>query len=436
MSMPTLRSRGPRPLRGSITVPGDKSISHRALLLAALARGRSTIAGLNDGDDVARTRAAIELLGARVDPGSGPRSAVDVEGCGWTGLQEPAGAIDAGNSGSTARMVAGICAALPGLAVITGDPTLHRRPMLRVVAPLRSMGASIEGRAHGDRLPLSIRGAALTGIDHDLSVASAQVKTAVLLAGMSATGQTSVTEPFRSRDHTELMLTVAGVDTSIEGTTVTVSGEQEPRPMDWAVPGDISSALFLITAACLVPGSELTITDVGLNPTRTAALDVLRAMGADIEVAQGRAVSGEPVGDVTVRAAQLHATRVAEHLVPSLIDEVPILAIAAAHAEGTTEFEAIGELRTKESDRVATIVQGLSGLGGDAAAQGDTLVITGPRPLEGGHVDSRGDHRIAMAFAVAGLMARSPVKVAGWSSIETSFPTFLEVLGRAQEGTR
>ena len=434
--MPALRSRGPRPLRGAITVPGDKSISHRALLLAALTRGHSTITGLNDGDDVARTRAAVELLGARVDPSPDLKSGVEVEGCGWAGLREPSGTIDAGNSGSTARMVAGICAALPGLTVITGDATLLRRPMLRVVAPLRSMGASIEGRSHGDRLPLSIRGGPLTGIDHDLSVASAQVKTSVLLAGMSATGQTLVTEPFRSRDHTELMLAAAGVDLHMEGTTVTVAGGQEPRPMDWAVPGDISSALFLITAACLVPGSELTITDVGLNPTRSAALEVLRAMGADIEVVQQSAVSGEAVGDVTVRGAQLHATRVEEHLVPSLIDEIPILAIAAAHAEGTTEFEAIGELRIKESDRVATIIEGLTALGGDAAAEGDTLVITGPRPLDGGHVDSRGDHRIAMAFAVAGLVARAPVKVAGWSSTETSFPTFLEVLGRAQGGAR
>lgn len=434
--MPALRSRGPRPLRGSITVPGDKSISHRALLLAALAGGRSTITGLNDGDDVARTRAAVELLGARIGVSPGSRSEVEVEGYGWSGLREPAATIDAGNSGSTARMVAGVCAALPGLTVISGDATLHRRPMLRVVAPLRAMGASIEGRAHGDRLPLSIRGASLTGIDHDLSVASAQVKTAVLLAGMSATGKTSVTEPFQSRNHTEQMLAAAGVDVHIEGTTVRVAGEQEPRPMDWSVPGDISSALFLITAACLVPGSELTITDVGLNPTRSAALDVLRAMGADIEVAHRSAVSGEPVGDVTVRGAQLRATRVEERLVPALIDEIPILAIAAAHAEGTTEFDAIGELRTKESDRVATIVEGLTALGGDAAAEGDTLAITGPRPLDGGHVDSRGDHRIAMAFAVAGLMARAPVKVAGWSSIETSFPTFLEVLGRAQGGPR
>ena len=434
--MPALRSRGPRALRGSITVPGDKSISHRALLFALLARGRSTITGLNDGEDVARTQAAIGLLGARVEPGADSRSEVEVEGCGWNGLREPSATIDAGNSGSTARMVAGICAALPGLTVISGDASLNRRPMLRVVAPLRAMGASIEGRAHGDRLPLSIRGAPLTGMDHELSVASAQVKTALLLAGLSATGQTSVMEPLHSRNHTELMLTAAGVDVHIEGMTVSVAGEQEPTPMDWVVPGDISSALFLIAAACMVPGSELTITGVGLNPTRSAALDVLRAMGADIEVAHQDPTSGEPVGEVTVRGAQLHATHVEEHLVPSLIDEIPILAVVAAHAEGTTVFDAIGELRTKESDRVATIVEGLTALGGDAAAEGDTLVVTGPRPLDGGHVDSRGDHRIAMAFAVAGLMARAPVKVAGWSSIETSFPTFLEVLGRAQGGAR
>ncbi len=434
MSMPTLRNRGPRPLRGRVTVPGDKSISHRALLVAALAPGRSTITGLNDGDDVTRTLTAIRLLGARVGlPGDNGQR--EVEGYGWAGLGEPADTIAAGNSGSTARMVAGVCAGVPGLSVISGDDTLRRRPMLRVVAPLRAMGASIEGREHGDRLPLSIRGAPLTGIEHDLTVASAQVKTALLLAGMGATGSTSVTEPLRSRDHTELMLTAAGVELRSDGLSITIAGGQEPRPMSWSIPGDISSALFLVVACCLVPGSQLTIAGVGLNPTRSAALDVLRTMGADIDVSHADVISGEATGDVTVRSARLQATTVGAQQVPSLIDEIPALAIAAAHADGETTFEGVGELRAKESDRIATIVEGLTSLGGDAAAEGDSLVVRGPTVLDGGRIRARGDHRIAMAFAVAGLIARSPVTVDGWSAVDTSFPTFLEVLGRAQGGT-
>lgn len=430
------RSRGARPLRGRIAVGGDKSISHRALLIAALAPGRSTIAGLNDGEDVGRTRAAIELLGASVTGGSQPKSPVEVEGCGWDGLVEPTATIDAGNSGSTARMVAALCAGAPGLSIVTGDETLRRRPMLRVVAPLRAMGASIEGRAHGDRLPLSIRGGRLTGIDHEMSVASAQVKTALLLAGLGAAGATSITERFRSRDHTERMLRAAGIDVTIDGRAVTVRGGQQPQPLHWDVPGDISGAMFLIVAACLVPGSELTITGVGINPTRAAALEILRAMGADIAVETGGERSGEPTGDITVRASELHGTTVLPDQVPAAIDEIPILAIAASKAEGETTFRGVEELRAKESDRIATIVDGLTALGGRASAEGDSLVVSGPTKLSGGRIDSRGDHRIAMAFAVAGLTAAEPVKVQGWSSVETSFPTFLEVLGAAQGGNR
>jgi len=434
--MAPLRSRGARPLKGRITVPGDKSISHRALLLAALARGRSTIVGMNDGDDVGRTRAAIELLGARVTGGGGPKSPVEVEGCGWDGLVEPAATIDAGNSGSTARMIAGICAGGPGLAVVTGDETLRRRPMLRVVAPLRAMGASIEGRDHGDRLPLSIRGGRLAGIDHESTVASAQVKTALLLAGLGASGSTSVTEPITSRDHTERMLTAAGIAVAIDGHTVAVRGGQDPNAMGWEVPGDISSAMFLIVAACLVAGSDLTITGVGLNPTRTAGLHILEQMGADVSVEVDGGAAGEPAGTITVRHRDLHATTVMPDQIPAAIDEIPILAVAASRAEGETTFHGVGELRAKESDRIATIVDGLTALGGRAEADGDTLVVTGPVPLTGGRIDAHGDHRIAMAFAVAGLTAGEPVKVEGWSSVETSFPTFLEVLGRAQGGTR
>lgn len=404
-------------------------------MLGALAHGASTIRGLNDGDDVARTGRALQALGAVVtrDDHSGQ---VKVEGWGVTGPREPADIIDAGNSGTTARILLGIAAAVSGTTTITGDDTLRRRPMLRVVAPLRAMGAAIDGRDHGDRLPLTVRGAPLVGMDHDLAVASAQVKSALLLAGLRAHGTTSVTEPGRSRDHTERMLTAAGVEVRIDGPTVSVDGGQLVSAVDWEVPGDISSAMYLIVAAVLRDGSELTVANVGLNPTRAGALEVLRAMGADITTSATGSASGDPRGDVFVRASGLRATHVGSDLIPTLIDEIPVLAVAASQAEGETVFEGVGELRAKESDRLTAVVEGLNALGGDAAAEGDRLVVRGPHPLAGGAVASGGDHRMAMAFAIAGLVSAAPVRVSGWSCVETSFPNFLDVLGAAQRRSR
>lgn len=429
------RGKGTRPLTGTIVIPGDKSLSHRALLLSALADGRSTIEGINDGDDVVRTGAAISALGATMG-GNQLSSLVQVEGWGDRGPHEPAGVIDAGNSGTTARLLLGVVGRIEGTTVITGDRSLSSRPMLRVVAPLRAMGATIDGRAHGDRLPLSIRGGSLVGMDHSLSIASAQVKSALLLAGLGASGSTTVTEPHRSRDHTENMLRAAGVDISVDATTCSVTGGQRPDAMRWVVPGDISSAMFFVVAAALVGGSDLTISGVGLNPTRSGAVDVLRAMNADISVAVAGDACGEPVGDMMVRASTLHATTVSASAVPSLIDEIPVLAIAASQAEGRTVFEGVGELRAKESDRLTAIAEGLNSLGGDAEVDGDMLVVAGPTPLRGGSIDPLGDHRMAMAFAVAGLISGSTVQVKGWSCVDTSFPTFLDVLGRAQGGRR
>lgn len=429
------RIRRTKALTGTIEVPGDKSISHRALMLSALAGGVSTISGLNDGEDVGRTSAALSALGATV-VGSVPSALVQVEGWGERGPLEPPSILDAGNSGTTARLLLGLAAHLDGTAVIAGDESLSARPMLRVVAPLRAMGASIVGRDHGDRLPLTVRGGHLAGMDHSLTVSSAQVKSALLLAGLRATGDTSVTEPTVSRDHTENMLRASGVQLDIDSSTVTVHGGQSPAPMSWEVPGDVSSAMYLIVAATVVPGSDLTIRAVGLNPTRTGAISVLQEMGADIVTTERMTTSGEPTGDIRVRFSHLAGHRVEARSIPTLIDEIPILAIAASQAEGETVFEGVSELRAKESDRLTAISTGLGGLGVDTEISGDDLAIRGPVRLRGGVADSLGDHRMAMSFAIAGLISESSIRVDGWSCVQTSFPTFLDVLGSAQGGVK
>lgn len=428
MKRPKLSDR--RPLRGAISVPGDKSISHRALVLAGLARGLSVVRGVNLGDDVRATAGALQLLGVgcRVDDAN---REVKVEGRGWDGLEEPEDVIDAGNSGTTVRTLAGVCAAIEGLSILSGDATLRHRPMLRVVAPLRQMGAAIDGRAHGDRAPLAIRGGDLSGIDLEMTVASAQVKTAVLLAGLRATGTTSVTEPVPSRDHTERMLAAAGIEVRAQGATVSVDGG-EPAPLDWRIPGDVSAAMFLVVAALLLPGSDLIITDVGINPTRSGGLDALAGMGAQLDVDVLDNVGGEPVGRIAARTSDLKGVRIADAEASGVMDEIPVLAVAATQAEGETVVTGAQELRVKESDRIAAMVEGLRALGADVEELPDGIVIRGPTRLAGGTIDSRGDHRIALAFAVAGLVAQGPVRVNGWGCVDTSFPEFLDVLGRAQ----
>jgi 3-phosphoshikimate 1-carboxyvinyltransferase len=419
------------PLRGAVEVPGDKSISHRALILAALGEGRARVTGLNPGDDVRATADALRALGVALAEGGDDTEAV-VDGKGWGGLREADDVVDARNSGTTIRLGAGLCAGVPCATVLTGDATLRRRPMLRVVAPLRQMGAAIDGARHGDRPPLFVRGGDLRGIDLELPVPSAQVKTCILLAGLAATGRTSVTEPARSRDHTERMLAAAGAAVDVAGLTTTVDGGQRLSAIDWEIPGDVSAAAFFVVAATLVEGSDVTIERVGLNPTRAAYLDVLRAMGADVEVDVEGESGGEPFGSIRVRHAALRATEIAGDVVATLLDEVPALAIAASQAEGTTTIRGARELRVKESDRVAAIASGLRALGVSVEELPDGLVIEGPASVTGGRIDSHGDHRIAMAFAVAGLVADGNVVVDGWSCVDTSFPGFLDVLGRAQ----
>jgi 3-phosphoshikimate 1-carboxyvinyltransferase len=424
------RDRSVKPLRGRASLPGDKSISHRALMAATLAAGRSRIANVNVADDVRATAEILTAVGgeARIDR---DKTEAVVEGCGWEGLREPEAVLDAGNSGTTLRAMLGLCSAIPGLSVLTGDASLRRRPMLRAVVPLRQMGASIDGRAHGDRAPLTVRGEVLHAVQVDLSVASAQVKTALLLAGLRADGTTVVTEPAASRDHTERMLGARGARVERDGLSVSVRGGEEIIPMDMTVPGDLSSAAFLIVAALLNPGSEIELLGVGLNPTRSGLLETLVEMGASIRTDATDGDGGEPAGSVWVEHSQL--TGVDVDVSPSLLDEVPILCIAATQAEGRTHIRGAGELRVKESDRIAAMTDGLTRLGADVEAHPDGLVITGPTPLGGGDIDPRGDHRIALAFAIAGLISQDNVVVHGWSCVGTSFPEFLDVLARLQD---
>lgn len=396
------------PLRGRLRMPGDKSISHRLLLLAALAEGASTITGLSDGEDVVGTRAAIEALGAQAEH-DGQRLVVT----GGT-LRESDRPIDVGNSGTTIRLLSGLVAAQPWLTVLVGDESIARRPMDRVAEPLRAMGAAVDGRDGGRFPPLVIRGGGLHGIRYELPVPSAQVKGAVLLAGLGADGETVVEERTPTRAHTEELLARTGADVEVGDGWVRVR-RSRPQPFSEHVPGDPSQAAFWVVAATLVPGSDLVIEDLYLGPARTGYLDALSRMGADLEI-------DEVTGSVRVRAAELGATTIEAGEITGL-DEVPALAVAAAAAHGTTRFVDVGELRLKESDRLATVSGGLRALGIETEADGDTLVVEGGA-LRGGVVDAHGDHRIAMAAAVAGLAAAAPVTVEGWEAVATSYPRF------------
>ncbi|MEB3330709.1 MAG: 3-phosphoshikimate 1-carboxyvinyltransferase [Candidatus Sericytochromatia bacterium] len=409
-------------LRGELVTPADKSLSHRAALLAALANGTSRIRGFLPGDDCLATLEAVRALGAEVE--GDPARELRIRGGGLSRLHEPEGVIDAGNSGTTMRLLAGLAAGIPGLTVLTGDASLRRRPMARVLEPLARMGARVSGRAAGRLAPLVIQGGGLVPITHLSPVASAQVKSAVLLAGLFAEGETRVLEPHRSRDHTERMLAALGATVrEVEG-GVGVLGRAELQPFEFEVPGDVSSAAFWAVAASVVPGSEVVLQGVGVNETRTGALDVLRAMGASLTQEHRREVAGEPVCDLVVRSATLRGTRVGPEVAPRLIDEVPILAVAAGCAAGQTVFEGVGELRHKESDRLAAIVQRLGSLGLRATAEGDQLVVEGGARWRAGAVASGGDHRLAMSLAVIGLVAAGPVEVVDTACVRTSYPGF------------
>ncbi len=419
-----------RPLTGTITVAGDKSVTHRAIILTALAEGTSTIARYCRGEDCLNTMRAFRALGVRIDEAP---DQLTVHGKGLWGLAEPSEPIDCGNSGTGIRLITGLLAGQDFFTVLTGDESIRRRPMGRIVKPLRQMGAVIAGRKGGELAPLAITGTRLKGIDYPSPVASAQVKSSLLLAGLYAEGTTRVWEPRLSRDHTERLFGYFGVPLSREGHTLVLPG----RPAvgwsgrDLVVPGDFSAAAFFLVGATIVPGSDVTIRNVGINPTRTGLLEILRAMGADIEVLRPREEAGEPVADLRVRAAPLKGTTIGEDLIPQTIDEFPILCVAAAVAEGETTITGAGELRVKESDRIATMTAELRGMGARITEQPDGMIIQGlgaagmnGRLQSAAHASSHGDHRVAMSLAIGGLTASSGMTIDDVACVETSFPNF------------
>lgn len=418
------------PLSGAIQVPGDKSISHRALLFGALATGETRISGLLDAQDVGSTRLALARIGATVR-----QEGAEVVVFPGESLREPDDVIDCGNSGTTLRLLAGVLAGGSGLSVLTGDASLRRRPVGRVIEPLRRMGGDLTAR-DGDRVPpLVIRGKALTGSRHELPVASAQIKSAILLAGLRADGETVVSEPSRSRDHTERMLRGMGVPVRTDGLTISIAPAR-PRGTRLDVPGDISSAAFFLCAAAGLPGSEVTVRNVGINPTRTGLIDVLRAMGADLALSGEREVAGEPRADVTVRAGALSGTEISGAILPRLIDELPVLMVLATQATGRTVIRDATELRIKESDRLTAMGEALTAAGARVELFEDGCAIVGPVRLGEVSVRTRLDHRVAMAMAVAQLFAGKPVHLDDVSCVATSFPTFFELLDSLCGGAR
>jgi 3-phosphoshikimate 1-carboxyvinyltransferase len=428
-------------LRGSVDVPGDKSVSHRAALFGAIARGRTEITGFLEGEDCLATLRAVRALGAEVAR-KGPGHYL-VDGAGLTGLREPDDIVDCGNSGTTARLLAGVLAGQPFWTVLTGDASLRSRPMARVGEPLRRMGATVVGRQQGSQLPLAIGGVRpLAAIRHASTVASAQVKSAVLLAGLWADGPVTVEEPAPSRDHTERMLAAFGAAVDTDGHTVTVRPSPDLRGTLVAVPGDISSAAFFLVAAAALDGSDVAVRHVGVNPTRTGVLDALSAMGVRID-ADGRAApagapgsgAGEPFLTLRVRGGGLRGAEIGGRaLIPRLIDEVPALAVAACLARGTTRIRGAAELRVKESDRIQAIATQLARMGARVREYPDGLEIEGGRRLRGTAVSSGGDHRMAMALVVAGLAAEGPTVVEDTACIATSFPGFAAALNALAGG--
>jgi 3-phosphoshikimate 1-carboxyvinyltransferase len=407
-------------VHGELRVPGDKSISHRALMLGGIAEGRTEVTGFLESEDCLATLAALRALGLKIDR-PGP-SQVSVHGAGLAGLRAPAAALDMGNAGTAMRLFMGLLAGQRFASTLVGDASLMRRPMERVAQPLRTMGAQIE--THSGRPPVHIQGGPhLQAIDYTLPMASAQVKSAVLLAALYAAGRSSVTEPAPTRDHTERMLRAFGVEVRREGARVSLEGGARLRGCPIQVPGDFSSAAFFIVAGVLGAAPGLTLRDVGVNPTRTGLLEMLRLMGADIRLEPRGGTAVEPVADIHVRASELVGIRVPESLVALAIDEFPVFFIAAAAARGETLVSGAGELRVKESDRLAAMAQGLQAVGIECELLPDGLRVQGGR-LRGGRVDSHGDHRIAMAFAIASLRAQQRIEIDDVANVATSFPGF------------
>jgi len=421
--------RAPRRLRGTVVVPGDKSISHRAALLNAVASGPAVVENFLQADDCLATLECLRALGVPWSLEGDGAGRLRIEGVGRGGLRESEDVLDARNSGTTMRLLAGVLAGQPFLSILSGDASLRSRPMDRIVEPLRAMGAQVWGRAGDSFPPIAIRGGDLRGVRYRLPVASAQVKSALLLAGLQAEGETAIEEPVATRDHTERMLQAMGACLEREGDAIRLSPlDSELEPMSLRVPGDISAAAFWMVAAVLHPDAEIRLPDVGVNPTRSGIIDVLRAMGADLEIGEEREQGGEPVADIVVRSSRLSPATVGGDVLPRLIDEVPALAVAAALTPGRTIVRGAGELRVKESDRIASTAGELRRLGARVEELSDGLAIEGVEQLGGGRCQSHGDHRLAMALAVVGLVAGGETIVEGAEAASVSYPSFWEDL--------
>ncbi len=415
-----------RAFRGEFTPPADKSISHRAVILSSLAKGKGIVKNFLRAKDTESTMNAFRALGVEIiDEGN----TLTIYGKGLRGLSEPLGVIDCGNSGTTIRLVSGVLSGNPFFSVLTGDESLRSRPMARVISPLSQMGAQIMARSGNKYPPVAIKGTELRPLRYVMPVASAQVKSSLLLAGLYCMEPTEITEPTKSRDHTERMLPACGADLRVEGLKITVKGGRELSPMEIEVPGDFSSAAFFIVAALLVPGADIICRNVGINPTRTGLLDALRMMGAKIEIINARTVSGEPVADIHCSGkASLKAVHLTEEIIPSLIDEFPVLCVAAAAAEGFTTIRGASELRVKESDRIKAVASELGKMGVKIEEYPDGIGITGTAGMKGAEVESHGDHRIAMAMAVAATAAEGRTTIYGSSAVDISFPAFFGIL--------
>ena len=408
-------------LSGELTVPGDKSISHRSIMLGSIAKGTTAIRGFLQGADCLSSIACFRKMGVEIQNDG---DLVTVKGLGLRGLKAPTDTLDVGNSGTTTRLMSGILAAQNFSCRVNGDASIQKRPMKRIMLPLSMMGANITSELGNDCAPLRITGSDLHGIAYDSPVASAQVKSAILFAGLYADGVTSVTEPAVSRNHTELMFESFGVDIKTEGRTATVHPASELYAQEIEVPGDISSAAYFIAAGLITPNSEITIKNVGINPTRDGILRVCEMMGANVKLEVKGGGVGEPIADITVSTTTLHGCEIGDNIIPTLIDEIPIIAIMAATAEGDTIIKDAAELKVKESNRIDVMVSNLSAMGASIEATDDGMIIHGGKPLHGAAIDSKLDHRIAMSFAVASLIADGETEILGSECVDISYPTF------------
>ncbi|MBS4209816.1 3-phosphoshikimate 1-carboxyvinyltransferase [Bacillus sp. FJAT-50079] len=420
-------------LQGVIRVPGDKSISHRAVMFGSIAQGKTIVKGLLTGDDCLNTIACFRKLGVNILQDG---DYVEIDGQGLEGLKEPEHILDVGNSGTTIRLLLGILANLPFHTNVIGDESIAKRPMDRVTVPLKQMGAKIDGRSNGSFTPLSIRGGGIQGIDYQSPVASAQVKSAVLLAGLQAEGETSVTEPEASRDHTERMLRAFGVEVNEDGLKKSLKGKQKLVATEINVPGDISSAAFFLVAGAILPNSQITLQNVGMNPTRTGIIDVLQQMGADLTIENVNEEAVEPSADITVRTSNLQAVEISGEIIPRLIDEIPILALAATQAEGVTIIKDAAELKVKETNRIDAVVEELKKMGANIEATEDGMKIYGKSSLHAASdVDSRGDHRIGMMLAIAACLAQGETEIANSEAISISYPNFFQQLEQLKKNS-